>query len=168
MATDQAASAGFKFDRSKFTKLRTVTLGVLKLRPNQPRIVFIGTPMYQAKKIDAKKEAAIIVRGLDLESGEEGIIMCSAVMRSELFDQYGATGYVGKVFEVVVTKGADRSGDNPVAYNHVSITELGAPDDFKAPKFDAPDPATVKAALAVIEGAAKARAAAAEAGSGKK
>jgi hypothetical protein len=123
MATEQKTA-------SKFARVRSVTAQVLKLREGQPRFLFLLSPMYVGKKLDDKKDPATCVHAVDMETGEEGILLCSAVMRSELIDAYGPSGYERKGFEVCVTRRA--GGD--VKFNHISISEVSVPDDFEPPK----------------------------------
>ncbi len=125
----------------RFKRLRAVTESVLKMKPNQTRYILIGTPMYQGKKVDAKKEAGILVRALDMETGEEGLVFCGAVLSSELFREYGGAKaeYVGKGFELTMTKQQDRSSEEKgSAYNHYSISEVSVPEDVKPPTFEQP------------------------------
>ena len=116
--------------QSKFARVRSVTAQVLKLREGQPRFLMLLSPMFVGKKLDDKKDPATCVHAVDMETGEEGILLCSAVMRSELIDAYGATGYERKGFEICCTRRA--GGD--VKFNHISISEVSVPDDFEAPK----------------------------------
>lgn len=121
----------------KFAKLRQVTLGVLKLSPKEPRYLCIVDAMHVSADIapDApakdsdkpaakKKEPATVAHALDMETGEEGVLICSAMLRSQLQREYPGDGYVGRGFELVSTKVPDK------AYNVVSITEVEVPDDI--------------------------------------
>lgn len=114
---------------SKFKKVRTVTSAVLKLREGQPRYIFFLSPMYVGEKIDEKKEAATLAQVVDMETGETGILIISAVMKSELLKAYPKSAFVRKGFEVVLNK---RAGEG-ATYNHVSISEVAPPDDWTAP-----------------------------------
>jgi len=115
--------------KSKFTKLRAITASVLQFRTNQPRVLMLLSPMYVGKKIEAKKDAATLMHVVDAETGEEGIILCSAVLRSQLTESYPKQSYVRKFFEFTKVKAAgDKVGEKTVAYNHFSISEVAAPD----------------------------------------
>lgn len=117
----------------QFTKLRQVTLGVLKLSPKEPRYIYIVAPMHVSADIapDApakegapkKKEPATVAHALDMQTGEEGVLICSAMLKSQLQREYPGDGYVGRGFEFTSTKVPDK------AYNIVSIAEVDVPDD---------------------------------------
>lgn len=110
-----------------FKKIRQVTLPVLKLEKGKPRYLYILSPMYIGEQIEADRAAATLIHAVDMESGEEGLVVVPAVMQSELAKAYANNAYVGKGFEVVVTK---PQGKN---YNLVSIAEVAPPEDFKPP-----------------------------------
>ena len=113
---------------SKFTKLRSVTLGVLKLAKGEPRYIYIASPLYVGKKMkNDQKNPAILCKAVDLETGELGLIIAPAVMCSELTSAYPGDSYVGKCFELVVTRVPEQR------YNMVQISEIAMPDDFVRP-----------------------------------
>lgn len=117
-------------DAPKFKKVRQVTLQVLKLTKNQARYIGILSPIFSGKKIDDQKEAAQLVKAVDLETGEMGLVICPKIMQSELNANYPGESYVRKCFEIVVT---------PVPgarYNNVALCEVAEPDDFKWPNPD--------------------------------
>lgn len=175
MATDKTAAASeesgaaagtFTAGKRKFAPVRSITESVFKMKPNQPRYIYFGTPMFQGKKVSADRPAGILVRGLDMETGERSLLFCGAVLSGELFDQYGGkkAEYVGKAFEVVMTRQRDVSAEEKsqqTAYNHFSITEVEVPDAVRAAagKFEQPTPASIADALKVLEAAAKKKAA---------
>lgn len=142
----------------KFQKVRSVTQSVLKIANGQPRYVFALAPMYQGEKIDDKKEPAILLPVVDMETGEEGVVICPAVLQSELVKAYGVDGYVAKGFELVKTRDPEKK------YNHVAISEVAAPDDFKPPAAPKPAAAAIKAAADTISAAIAAK----SKGTGKK
>lgn len=109
-----------------FQKLKQVTLPVLKLAKGQPRYLYFKGPMHLGKKIDDQKDAATVAHCIDMETGEEGMVICPAVMVKELNEAYGGEAYVGKGFEVVLTRVPDKR------YNIVSIAEVAIPDEFAA------------------------------------
>ena len=138
-----------------FKKIRSVTLPVLKLVPKEERfILFIG-PMHLGKttgalKADdgdgstpkkAKMEPATVAHCLDMSTGEEGVVICPAVMVNELNVNYPGETYVGRGFGVSLTKVPEKR------YNIVTLSEVGVPDDIAAAG------AAIRKALA--EGAAK-------------
>ena len=111
-----------------FKKIRQVTLPVLKLEKGVPRYLFILSPMYVGDKLEEQKDAATLVHSVDMETGEEGLVICPSVMQSELLKNYPDDSYVRKGFEIVVTRGP--AGKN---YNLVTISEVAPPDDFDPP-----------------------------------
>jgi len=111
---------------SKFKRVKTVTLPVLKLVPGKLRYLKILSPITIGKAIDDKKEPAHICTAVDLESYEIGIVVCPLIMRKELSENYAGDGYVNKCFEIVVTRAPGK------AYNHVTLIEVAEPDEFEA------------------------------------
>lgn len=118
-----------------FKRLRSVTLPVLKLEKGKPRYLYILGAMHAGKKIDDQKEAATLIHAVDMETGEEGTVICPAIMVKELTENYPNAGYVGKGFEVVLTRVPEKR------YNLVSICEVAPPDDFTPPNTGAAEPA---------------------------
>jgi len=113
--------------QSKFKRVRAVTLPVLKLEKGKPRYVFMLGPLHSGKKIDDQKEAATLIHAVDMETGEEGLIICPSVMVKELQENYPGESYVRKGFEVILTRVPEKR------YNLVSLTEVAPPDDFEPP-----------------------------------
>jgi hypothetical protein len=111
----------------KFTKVRAVTLSVLKLAKGQPRYFYFQSAMYKGKQIDDKKEAATLIHAIDLETGEDGVIIAPMVMQKELNEAYPGEAYRGRCFEVVITRDPEKK------YNHVGISEVSQPEDFTPP-----------------------------------
>lgn len=111
---------------AKFTPkvLKNVTLPVLKLKADgNPRYFKITGPMHLGKKIDDQKEAATLCTAIDCDTGEVGQIVCPTVMQKELRENYEKDGYVGKFFEVVLTRVPEKK------YNIVTLTEIADPTD---------------------------------------
>ena len=110
----------------KFTPkvLRNVTLPVLKLKADgNPRYFKLTGPMHVGKKIDDQKEAATICNAIDCASGEVGQIVCPTIFQKELDEQYAKDAYVGKFFEVILTRVPEKN------YNIVSLTEIADPTE---------------------------------------
>lgn len=141
---------------SKFKVVRRVSMGLLKFAKGVPRYIFVTSPMYLGKQVDSKKAAATLLQGVDMETGEEGLVICPTVMRNELFEAYGRDGYVRKGFEIIVTRVAD------VKYNNVSVTEVAVPDDFEAPASGAVDDGAVATVYDAWSAEQRAKIAAAE------
>ena len=118
MATQQTSA--------KFTPkvLKNVTLPVLKLKAaGNARYFKITGPMHLGKKIDDQKEAATICTAIDCASGEVGQIVCPTVMQKELNENYPKDAYVGKFFELVLTRVPEKK------YNIVTLTEIADPTE---------------------------------------
>lgn len=150
---------------SKFTKIRSVTLPLLKVEKNTERGFFFHGPMYLGEKVDPKKDPATLAHVFDVETGAEGVLICPAVMQSELLRNYDAAGYVGKCFSVTMTRIPEKN------YNMVTLDEIAAPDDFERPKSppNVGGPGAVDAVVkAYAAGKAKKEAAAAEAAKSSK
>lgn len=110
---------------SKFTRIRSVTLPVLKIEPGKDaRFIYVVGPMTLGKKIDDQKEPATIMHSIDMDTGEEGVVICSTVLKNELNTNYPGESYIGKGFEVSMTR------DREKKYNHCSIAEVAVPDEL--------------------------------------
>ena len=118
-------------NKPKFARIRTVTLPVLKLDPKAPRyLMFIG-PMHVGEAIKAgegkkQMEPATVAHAIDMETGEEGQLICSAMIKSQLERTYPGETYVGRGFELVSTKVPDKR------YNIVTIAEVAVPEEIEA------------------------------------
>lgn len=111
---------------TQFKRVRSVTLPVLKVAKGQPRFFYFKGPMYLGEKIDPKKDAATLAHCVDMETGEEGLVICTAVMRKELERNYPGDGYVGRGFELSLTMVPEKK------YNIPSIAEVAVPDEILA------------------------------------
>jgi hypothetical protein len=117
---------------SKYKVLRAVTHAVLKLANGQPRAFYLIAPMYVGKEIAAAagqqaRAPATLVHAVDIETGEEGVVICPMVMQKELNEAYPGETYVGRCFEILKTRDMEKK------YNHVGITEIAPPDEFTPP-----------------------------------
>lgn len=113
---------------SKFARVRAVTLAVLKLdaKGGTPRYILALGPMRESESVDKDKGPATVMHALDMETGEEGIVICPTVLRQELNKVYPGEGYVGKGFEIVLTRVPDKR------YNIPTITEVAVPEESEA------------------------------------
>lgn len=111
---------------SKFVKIRSVTLPVLKMASGVTRYLAILGPMHLGKPIDDDKEPATIAHAVDMETGEEGQLICSTVLANELSSNYPDHSYVRKGFELTSTKVPDKK------YNIISLCEVGIPEELEA------------------------------------
>ena len=118
-----------------FKKLRAITLPVLKIEKGVARYFKFLGPMHAGKKIDDQKDAATLLHSVDLETGEEGLVIAPSIMVTELYAAYPKDSYVGKCFEIILTRVPEKR------YNIVSITEVAEPE-----KPNEADQAATKAA----------------------
>jgi hypothetical protein len=107
------ATSGFKFKRTA-----AVAMPLFKLLPDQPRFFLVDAAIYTGKKIDDKKEAALLMPVTDLESGEQGQIIVGQVLKELIYEKYPEKSYVGKKFEVTLRKRADKK------YNTYDLYEV--------------------------------------------
>lgn len=113
---------------TKFQKIRSVTLQQIKLEKNQTRVLYFIGPMYLGEKLpNSTMEAATLAHCADMETGEDGVVICPAVLQKELDKNYPGESYVGRGFEVTMTRNPERK------YNHFAIDEVAIPDDFQRP-----------------------------------
>lgn len=113
-----------KAEAPKFKKIRSLTLPLLKIEKNTERFFYFHGPMYLGDKVDPKKDPATLAHVVDLETGEEGLIICPSVMQSELRRHYGNDGYMHKCFGVRIHRIPEKN------YNIVTLDEVGEPDDL--------------------------------------
>lgn len=119
----------------QFKVKKRVTLPVLQLKPGGGERFFkIMTPMKLGEKLDDQKGAAMLFEAVDLVSGEYGNVIPPTIMQNELNKHYPNDSYVGKCFQVSVTRNAAKK------YNHVSLAEVDEPADEAA---DASEDGTV-------------------------
>lgn len=121
----------------RFRKIRSVTLPVLKLAEGVERFFKFVTPMYVGKQIDDKKEPATLAQVIDLETGEEGLIIIGAVLRKELEEAYPNDAYRGKCFAIANN---GKRGDKK--YNSYSVSEIAEPEPEPGPTADPLAPET--------------------------
>jgi hypothetical protein len=115
----------------KLKKVKAVTLPVLKLQPGAPAIVRFESAMRVSDQIETAKggdrakamEPATVAHVVDMQTGEEAIIIVGKVLKGELDKAYPSNSYVGKTFEII-NKG--KLGDKK--YNAYSVTEVEIED----------------------------------------
>ena len=109
----------------KFKKVKSVTVPVLKLLPDQPVYVRVQSKMEVSKQIEAKKagtkpmEPATIMHVIDLSTGEEAILIVGKVLEGVFNETYADGAYVGKDFEIV---NHGQRGDKK--YNTYSVAQI--------------------------------------------
>lgn len=132
----------------QFKVKKRVTLPVLQLKPGGGERFFkIMTPMKLGEKLDDQKGAAMLFEAVDLVSGEYGNVIPPTIMQNELNKHYPNDSYVGKCFQVSVTRNAAKK------YNHVSLAEVDESADEAADASEGGDE-PVSASDAAPSGAA--------------
>jgi hypothetical protein len=124
---------------------KLLTRPVLKMPEGVPRYVKIEAPMFIGKTIKEKskggddkkqKEPATILDVVDLTTGEQAQIVCNAVLKSVLAEEYPNDAYVGLCFSI------EKQGRAPGKdYNPFHIEEIEDPNAMS----DAPAPAAAPA-----------------------
>jgi len=124
--TTAAPTSGDIDPRTMFQRKRAITLPVLKMVPGKTRWIGVMGPMHQGKKVDDQKEAATLMRAVDMYTGEEGLFVCPKVLQNELNEAFPGEAYVGRGFEVTYTRVPEKK------YNLCSIVEVTVPDHIQA------------------------------------
>lgn len=119
-------------DKNGFKVKKLVTLPLIKTVVNEPLYVVFLSAMEESKTggqgSDGKEmEPATIAKVVDMTTGEVGQIILGTVTQSNLHENYSNDSYVGKFFEILITK---REGKR---YHDSSITELELPTNFEVP-----------------------------------
>lgn len=112
----------------KVKKLLTVPL--LKLAVGEPRYIKVTAAMFIGKEIKSSRanatpsnrEPATLVNAINLETGEECQVICSAVVKGNFEDKYPDNSYVGKCF--ALTKLERAAGKE---YNGFKMEEIEDP-----------------------------------------
>ncbi len=100
-----------------------VTLPVIKLAAGVQRFVFFDGPMHIGKDtgqvMNGKKmEPATVANVTDLETGEQGVLICATVLAGELRGAYPDDSYIGKRFAIRLIKVPEKK------YNMYEILEI--------------------------------------------
>lgn len=101
-----------------FVKHKHVTLPLFKMIPGVERYFLVDGAMFVGKQVDDKKEPATLMNVTDLETGEEGQIICPFLLIEALNADYPDNAYVGKMFAISLTRVPEKK------YNLVNLTEL--------------------------------------------
>lgn len=83
--------------------------------------------MFPGKKLEDQKEPATLLHSVDMETGEEGYVLAATILVNELNENYPNASYVGKGFEIIITRDAAKK------YNHVALCEVALPEGFVPP-----------------------------------
>jgi hypothetical protein len=111
---------------------KVLTRPVLKFAEGVAHYVKIIAAMYVGKDMPAKegenkKDPATLMDVVNLEDGEECVIVVNAVVKSVLTESYPSDGYVGKFF--AITKQARAAGKQYNAFNVVEIEDPAVSTD---------------------------------------
>ena len=112
----------------QFKVARVLTKTLFKQEKDQQYFFLITSPILQGKKMtwdkmteaDNKREPAYLCDVIDLETGEEGQIICSHIQRTTLQTEYPNDGYIGRAFAM------ETSRDPKKDYNHCNVIEIEA------------------------------------------
>lgn len=114
----------------QFQVVKNVTLSVFKLAAGVQRVFLFKTAMEVGKATAVKKgdkvmEPAVVATVIDLETGEEGTLICATVLRSEINAQYSGESYVGRAFAIKFYKVPEKT------YNLYEIIEVKVPAEYQ-------------------------------------
>lgn len=115
-----------------FKVFKRVTAQLFKLKPGDEIFFLCDGPMHVGEKI-GDKEPATLMNVTNLETGEEGQIICGAVFQKELSRAYENNAYVGKKFWLKVTRIPEKKY-NTYEIAEISETEEAPVSDKKAKK----------------------------------
>ena len=113
--------------KGAFRVKKAVTLPIVKLAAGVARYVFFDGPMRIGKDtgqvMNGKKmEPATIADVTDLETGEQGQLICATVLAGNLRETYPDDSYVGKRFAITLIKVPEKK------YNLYEILEIEEDD----------------------------------------
>lgn len=95
-------------DAPQFEVVRKVTLPVLKKEDGKEIYVQFTSPIYRGKELKGKNsdkmEPADLAQIIDLTTGEEMTLICNAVLKGTLEEEYPNEEYVGKQFAILQSK----------------------------------------------------------------
>jgi hypothetical protein len=120
----------------EFKTKKLLTIPLLKLKEDETRYIKVTGAMYVGKEIKSKRananptaarEPATLVNAVNLETGEQCQVICSAVVKGVFEDNYPNDAYVGKCF--ALTKLARAAGKE---YNGFKVEEIEDPTDKPA------------------------------------
>ncbi len=105
---------------SKYKRSKTLTLPIVSMAHNDEMYIKVVGPMYKVNEDEdenGKKRPMTLVPIIDLESGEEMLLICHTLI-SAVFKR-DAKGYVGKCYEL--STGPDIPGKN---YRNINMYEI--------------------------------------------
>lgn len=116
---------------TEFKPKRLLTVPVLSLKDNEPRILRFDGKMHIGKTMKTKegekaKDPATIASVTDMESGEIFELIVSAVLHSVLDETFPDDSYVGRVFSVTALPKRDGK-----QYKGMKVFEMEIASDDK-------------------------------------
>lgn len=124
---------------------KLLTIPLLKLAVGVTAYVKVTAPMFIGKEIKSKRananpaaarEPATLIDGINLETGEQCQVICSAVVKGVFEDNYPNDSYVGKCFSLLKLERA--AGKE---YNGFKVIEIEDPTPAAAAAIDRSAPA---------------------------
>lgn len=115
----------------EFKTKKLLTIPLLKLAVGVTAYIKVTAPMYIGKEIKSKRananpaaarEPATLVNAINLETGEQCQVICSAVVKGVFEDNYPDDSYVGKCFSLLKLERA--AGKE---YNGFKVVEVEDP-----------------------------------------
>jgi hypothetical protein len=100
-----------------FKVKKNVTVALFKLVPGEDNFFHVQGSMHIGEKI-GDREPATLMHVINMQTGEEGQIICPTILQKELAKQYENDTYVGKRFWLRITRVPEKK------YNMVEISEL--------------------------------------------
>lgn len=138
--------AGAAFEAAKrnprFERTRTITLPQFKFdnartgpnahRDSSPLYLAVTCAAYEGKEIPGSTMGpATIANGINLETGEPGLLLLDTVLLSRLEETYPDGEYVGKAFEIV--RNAWREPKPGAGYYTFALWEIAIPEELVEP-----------------------------------
>lgn len=98
----QETGAAPKETKLKFKRVAKLTDNQLKLKTGEPVYIKLTGDMHEGKAVPGdNKQPPILVEGIDLETGENCILVVPTVVESTLNESYPDGKYKGLSFEIV-------------------------------------------------------------------
>lgn len=110
--------------RREFRRVKAVTRPVLKLVENYSVFVQVEDAIYLGEKVDEKKDPAHLMHVINLETGEQMLIVAPKGVVDGLTKNYPDNAYVGKTFEICVRALKKSAGGNN--FRPVDLFEIEA------------------------------------------
>lgn len=112
----------------RFKVLKTVSLPLKSLAEGDLAHVKMETAIRLGEKLkgkaNEKKEPAHLANVIDLDTGEEMLMIIPAVLKSSLEDNYKDESYVGKAFQITHLGKKAKGGAADEGYNLYKILEI--------------------------------------------